>query len=171
MKKKVVLFFTALLVVLGLASVHTQKADAASWGAKKVFTTPKRTRGTWYYKEDGKVKKFKITAHTVNGVKLYKVLSDKEFDKWEDKLEKADEKSGYKLSDKVGESKLQVYTFKYRGVTGFNANGRLAGAGDGFYYVPVKRTVKGKKVNALRVGEGAGNYFSYYAYKKASLAK
>lgn len=46
MKKKVVLFFTALLVVLGLASVHTQKTDAASWGAKKIFTTPKRTRGT-----------------------------------------------------------------------------------------------------------------------------
>ena len=30
MKKKVVIFFTALLVILGLASVNTQKAKAAT---------------------------------------------------------------------------------------------------------------------------------------------
>lgn len=170
-KKKVVLFFTALLVVLGLASIHTQKADAASWGAKQVFTTPKRTRGTWYYKEYGRIKKVKVTAHTVNGLKLYKILKGKKADKIEDKFAADDEKSDYKLENKVSTSKLEAYTFKYRGVTGFNATGWLAGAGDGFYYVPVVRNIKGKKINALRIGEGAGNYFAYYAYKKASLAK
>ena len=173
MKKKVVIFFTALLVILGLASVNTQKAKAATntWGAKEVFTPPKSTRGTWYYKEKGKVKKFSITAHTVNGLKLYKRLKGKTGDKIDSKFAEENEKSDFKLEEKVSTSKLEAYTFKYRGVTGFNANGWLAPTGNGFYYVSVKRTIKGKKVNALRVGEGAGNYFAYYAYKKASLAK
>jgi hypothetical protein len=34
----------------------------------------------------------------------------------------------------------------------------------------MKKTVKGKKVNALRVGSGAGNYFISYAYKDKKLA-
>ena len=36
-------------------STTSQKAKAATntWGAKEVFTTPKSTRGTWYYKEKG----------------------------------------------------------------------------------------------------------------------
>lgn len=108
-------------------------------------------------------------AHTVNRLKLYKILKGKKADKIEDKFAAADEKSDYKLENKVSTSKLEAYTFKYRGVTGFNANGWLAGAG--FYYVPVVRNIKGKKISALRIGEGAGNYFAYYAYKKASLAK
>ena len=66
---------------------------------------------------------------------------------------------------------FEAYTFKFHGVTGFNANGWLAGAGDGYYYVPVKKTIKGKKVNALRVGEGAGNYFVSYAYQNKKLIK
>ncbi|WP_242080190.1 hypothetical protein [Lactobacillus amylovorus] len=32
----------------------------------------------------------------------------------------------------------------------------------------MKKTVKGKKVNVLRVGGGAGNYFISYAYKEIS---
>jgi hypothetical protein len=35
----------------------------------------------------------------------------------------------------------------------------------------MKKTVKGKKVNVLRVGGGAGNYFISYAYKDKKLAK
>lgn len=90
MKKKFLLLLSAFLLVLGLASVSS-KTDAATikatdWGAKKVFTTPKKTRGTWYYKEDKKVKKFKITAYTIDGVKLYKDLNGKTSDKWVNKL-------------------------------------------------------------------------------------
>ena len=80
-------------------------------------------------------------------------------------------KANYKLADKVGESAWACHTIKYHKITGFNADGWLAGSGDGFYYVPVKKNVKGKKVNALRVGEGAGNYLSYYAYKSRKLVK
>lgn len=47
MKKKVLSFITAFLVVLGLASVHANTANAASQGATKLFTTPKNTRGVW----------------------------------------------------------------------------------------------------------------------------
>lgn len=175
MKKKFLLLLSAFLLVLGLVSVSS-KTDAATikatdWGAKKVFTTPKKTRGTWYYKEDKKVKKFKITAYTIDGVKLYKDLNGKTSDKWVNKLIKADKKANYKLADKVGESAWACHTIKYHKITGFNADGWLAGSGDGFYYVPVKKNVKGKKVNALRVGEGAGNYLSYYAYKSRKLVK
>ncbi|MCT3402819.1 hypothetical protein [Lactobacillus helveticus] len=170
-EEKVVLFFAAFLVVLGFASVHANTANAASWGAKKIFTTPKKIRGVWYHKENGKIVRTKITAHTVNGLKLYKVLKGKEADKWELKLAAADKKADYKLADKVSSSKFEAYTFKFHGVTGFNADGWLAGGGDGYYYVPVKRTIKGKKVNALRVGEGAGNYFVDYAYQNKKLVK
>ena len=50
MKKKFLLLLSAFLLVLGLVSVSL-KTDAATikatdWGAKKVFTTPKKTRGT-----------------------------------------------------------------------------------------------------------------------------
>ena len=171
MKKKVLVFLAAFLMILGFASAYATTANAASWGAKKVFTTPKNTRGTWYHKEDGKIIKTKITAHTINGLKLYQVLKGKESDKWADKLAAADEKANYKLADKVSSSMFEAYTFKFHGVTGFNANGWLAGAGDGYYYVPVKKTIKGKKVNALRVGEGAGNYFVSYAYQNKKLIK
>lgn len=171
MKKRILLFFTALLAVLTFASFNSGRAKAASWGATKVFTTPKSTRGTWYYKEDGKVKTLRITAHAVNGVKTYKVLRGKAEKKWNAKFAKADEKSDFKLENKVSTKQLEAYTYKYRGITGFNANGWLAGTGNGFYYVPVKRTVKGKKVKALRVGSGVKNYLSYYAYKSKKLAK
>lgn len=46
----------------------------------------------------------KITAHTINGLKAYKVLKGKEADKWDKKLNAADEKANYKLADKVSNS-------------------------------------------------------------------
>ena len=119
----------------------------------------------------GKVIRTKITAHTINGLKVYKVLKGKEADKWDKKLTAADETANYKLADKVSNSQYEAYTFKFHGITGFNANGWLAGGGDGYYYIPMKKTVKGKKVNVLRVGGGAGNYFISYAYKDKKLAK
>ena len=69
-----------------------QKQLLNTWGAKEVFTTPKSTRGTWYYKEKGKVKKFSITAHTVNGLKLYKRLKGKTGDKIDSKFAEENEK-------------------------------------------------------------------------------
>ena len=35
----------------------------------------------------------------------------------------------------------------------------------------MKKTVKGKEVNVLRVGGGAGSYFISYAHKDKKLAK
>lgn len=171
MKKKVLLFFTALLVILTFVGFNSENAKAASWGATQVFTTPKRTRGTWYCKEDGKVKKFRIATHAVDNVKLYNILTGKAGEKWNAKFDAANEKANFKLEDTVSTSQLQAYTFKYGDITGFNANGWLAGAGNGCYYVPVKKNVKGKKVNALRLGTGAKNYFLCYAYKNKKLAK
>lgn len=171
MKKRFWLLLTAVLLSLGFISARPAKVNAAPWGAKTVFTTPKKTRGTWYFKQGKKIKHFKITAHTVNGTKLYKALKGKTEKKWITKLIKADKKSHYKLADKVGLMQSEAYSLKYKGAKGFNANGWLAGGGDGSYYVPVKRNVKGKKVSALRVGEGADNYLKYYAYKNRKLAK
>lgn len=171
MKKKVLLFVAAFLMVLSFASVHTNTASAASWGATKLFTTPKKTRGVWYHKEDGKIFRTKITAHTINGRKVYKALKGKKADKWDKKLVAADEKADYRLANKISNLQYEAYTFKFHGITGFNADGWLAGGGNGYYYVPMKKTVKGKKVNVLRVGEGAGNYFISYAYKNRKLAK
>ena len=65
----------------------------------------------------------------------------------------------------------QAFTFKWHGITSFNTNAWLAGAGDGVYYVPVKHSRKGRKVNALRFGHGADNWLSFYAYKSRRLAK
>lgn len=49
MKKKILLFLGAILLILGFAKLSSVNADAATikvtdWGAKKVFTTPKKTR-------------------------------------------------------------------------------------------------------------------------------
>lgn len=40
-----------------------------------------------------------------------------------------------------------------------------------FYYIPVTRTVKGKKVKALKIATGADQYASAYAFKTKALAK
>ena len=47
MKKKVLSFIAAFLVVLGWASVHANTANAASQGATKLLTTPKNMGGVW----------------------------------------------------------------------------------------------------------------------------
>ncbi len=171
MKKKFLLFFTALLLILGFAGMHNQKVSAAGWGAKTLYTTSKATRGTWYYKDGHHIIKTTITAHSVDGVKAYKILRGKARNKWTNKLDKRDERSDFKFSKKISESMLEAYNFNYRGVTSFHANGWLAAGGNGTYYTPIKRTIKGKKVNALRLGVGYKNKFLAYAYKNRKLAK
>lgn len=166
---------TVTSLAIGINSIctsnYTHTVNAASWGAKTIFTTPKATRGTWYYKEDGKIKHCKITAHTLNGIKLYKVLSEKEFAKWDRKLEHQSLKKYRKSVAKLDKTQLQAYTFKWHGITSFNSTSWLAGAGNGIYHVPVTKTRNGKKVKALRLGYGAGNYFDRYGYRTRKLAK
>ena len=87
---------TTALFMLAIIVMGQNRVDAASWGAKNLFTTPKKTRGTWYYKHEGKIKKLKIATHTFNKIKLYKMLSSNKAIKWTKKLAKADKKSGYK---------------------------------------------------------------------------
>ena len=148
----------ALLASGAYISCSNQTVSAASWGAKTLFTTPKATRGTWYYKENGKIKRWKITAHTSKGRKLYKVLPEKEYTKWWNKLVHQNTKKHYKTINKLDSSQWQAYTFKWHGTTSFNTNGWLAGAGDGIYYVPVTKTRYGRKVSALRFGGGAAGH-------------
>lgn len=60
----------------------------------------------------------------------------------------------------------------YRGFLykkGFNVNNWVSVAGDVEYYLPVVKTVAGKKVKALKVATGAGPYTAYYAYKSRAL--
>lgn len=172
-KKNLVKLTTVVTLLAGVAyiSCSNQTVDAASWGAKTLFTTPKATRGTWYYKENGKIKHWKITAHTSKGRKLYKVLPEKEYTKWWNKLVHQNTKKHYKTINKLDSSQWQAYTFKWHGTTSFNTNGWLAGAGDGIYYVPVTKTRYGRKVSALRFGGGARNWLDFYAYKSPELAK
>lgn len=173
MKKKISMLLIAILLMLGLSSTLTAKVSAASWGAKKVYTTPKRTRGNWYYKKNGKIKKLRITTHTLNGVKLYKILKGSAMESWTRKLAKADEDANFKLAKKVGNSKYEAYTFKFHGNYGFNASDWLAddSTNTGSYYAPVKKHRKGKTVTALRVGNGTDNSFSFYGYSSKKLAK
>lgn len=169
MKKRILVIISTLLLLLVGFGFNANQAKAA-WGAKSLYTTPIATRGTWYYKQKGKIKTLKINAHTLNGVKLYKALSDKEENKWAKKLVKADKKSGYKLADKVGLSQYETYSFTYRGRKGFNACGWLA-SGNGIYYAPVKKIIHGKRVNALRLGNGYHNFLKYYVYQNKNLLK
>ncbi|WP_228123152.1 hypothetical protein [Lactobacillus helveticus] len=101
MKRKLILFLTACSIIFSVALINQRKASAASWDAKSLYTTPKQTRGTWYYKKNGKIKKLRITAHTFDKVKLYKMLSNKQTRKWTKKLAKADQESGFKLAKKL----------------------------------------------------------------------
>ena len=74
MKKRILLVVSTLLLLLVVLGFNGNRAKAASRGAKAVYTTPMATRGTWYYEKKGKVNTVKITAHTLNGLKLYKAL-------------------------------------------------------------------------------------------------
>lgn len=169
MKKRILLFVVTFLTILGIASVHTTTVDAASWGAKEIFTTPKATRGVWYVKNGGLMSKFKITAHTDNGAKLYQPLTNKEQVKWLKKLMRVDEKTDYKVGDKIAKTMCQAKIVKIHGSTGFSDSSWLSGTTDEECYIPVKRTVKGKRVNALHLIEG--DFFDGYAYHSKKLAK
>ncbi|NRN90341.1 hypothetical protein [Lactobacillus helveticus] len=170
MKKKFLMGLMLGLLILTFGTANSKKTEAAAWGAKEVFTTPKVTRGTWYYKEGHKIKKWRITAHTSDGRKLYKVLPEKEYDRWWNKLMHLSTKKSIKATNHLDNTQWQAYTFKFHGITSFNTNGWLAGAGDGVYCVPVNKYRYGKKVKALRFGGGAGNWVMFYAYKSRSLA-
>lgn len=77
MKKKIVALFLGLLMIVSLGlAVNSNSTNAAAYGTR-LFTTPKRLRGTWHLKS-GKAgspniprkfwrqyKKIKITTHTI----------------------------------------------------------------------------------------------------------
>ncbi|KRL23729.1 MULTISPECIES: hypothetical protein [Lactobacillus] len=174
-KRNFLKIISIIVIAIGIGSITFSKSNhnvnAASWGAKSLFTTPKATRGTWYYKEDGRIKHCKITAHTVDGRKLYKILPEKEYAKWENRVEHQNIKEHRKLISKINTIQFQAYKLKWHGITSFNTNDWVTGAGNGIYYVPVTKTRHGKKVKAIRFGSGAGNYFDRYGYKTKKLAR
>ena len=174
-KRNFLKIISIIVIAIGIGSITFSKSNhnvnAASWGAKSLFTTPKATRGTWYYKEDGRIKHCKITAHTVDGRKLYKILPEKEYAKWENRVEHQNIKEHRKLISKINTIQFQAYKLKWHGITSFNTKGWVTGAGNGIYYVPVTKTRHGKKVKPIRFGSGAGNYFDRYGYKTKKLAR
>ena len=174
-KRNFLKIISIIVIAIGIGSIIFSKSNhnvnAASWGAKSLFTTPKAIRGTWYYKEDGRIKHCKITAHTVDGRKLYKILPEKEYAKWENRVEHQNIKEHRKLISKINTIQFQAYKLKWHGITSFNTNDWVTGAGNGIYYVPVTKTRHGKKVKAIRFGSGAGNYFDRYGYKTKKLAR
>lgn len=174
-KRNFLKIISIIVIAIGIGSITFSKSNhnvnAASWGAKSLFTTPKAIRGTWYYKEDGRIKHCKITAHTVDGRKLYKILPEKEYAKWENRVEHQNIKEHRKLISKINTIQFQAYKLKWHGITSFNTNDWVTGAGNGIYYVPVTKTRHGKKVKAIRFGSGAGNYFDRYGYKTKKLAR
>lgn len=174
-KRNFLKIISIIVIAIGIGSITFSKSNhnvnAASWGAKSLFTTPKATRGTWYYKEDGRIKHCKITAHTVDGRKLYKILPEKEYAKWENRVGHQNIKEHRKFISKINTIQFQAYKLKWHGITSFNTNDWVTGAGNGIYYVPVTKTRHGKKVKAIRFGSGAGNYFDRYGYKTKKLAR
>lgn len=171
MKHLRLLLIVGILLLGVIAFTNNKNVYAASWGATKVFTTPKKTRGTWYFKEDGEMEKVTITAHTVNKLKLYHELKGKVSAKWDKKFRKLSDKKQIQLQKQFNKTRLAAYNFSFHGIKSFNANGWLATGGDGFYYTPVTRKVNGKKVKALRLGEGATNQLDTYAFHNKNLVK
>lgn len=166
MKKKFMFLMSLLAVVtVGLISYNAQPVSAANqYGIAKKFTTPKATRGVWYYKEKGskKIESLKITKHTAAGDKLY--VPSQAFFKKNVYTVSASKRNAF--IKKV--MKKNIYAaFLYK--KGFNVNNWVSVAGDGIYYLPVTKTVANKKVKALRVATGAGPYTAYYAYKTKKL--
>lgn len=155
------------VITAGLIGYNAKPVSAANqYGIAKKFTTPKATRGVWYYKEKGsdKIKSLKITKHTAAGYKLY-IPSQTFFKK---NVYHASVKKRNAFIKKV--MKKNIYAgFLYK--KGFNVDNWVSVAGDGVYYLPVTKTVAGKKVKALRVATGAGPYTAYYAYKNKELVK
>ncbi|MDD6407427.1 hypothetical protein FYJ61_07095 [Lactobacillus equicursoris] len=164
MERKYRLILASLLVTNLFAVTIVNPVSAAPWGAKKLYTTPKATRGTWQYKDGRKTKKLKITAHTSNGRKLYRVLPTKQYDKWWTKMFRLPDSRRRRTVRYLEKHMWQAYSFTWHGKTGFNTNGWLAGAGAGEYCVPVTKKYHGVKTTVLRFGSGAGNWFDFYAY-------
>ena len=126
--------FLKIISIIGIAvgvsfNNLNHNVNAASQGAKALFTTPKATRGTWYYKEDGKIRHCKITAHTVDGRKLYKVLPKKEYVKRQNRVERKNLKEHRKFIEKLNNIQFQAYKLKWHGITSFNTNDWVTGAG------------------------------------------
>ena len=84
--KKMVVISLTILMGLGLTGMRASKVQANSWGTKVPYITPKQTRGAWYFKENDKIKKLVITAHTFRGKKLYRILPAKEFNEKRPKI-------------------------------------------------------------------------------------
>lgn len=169
MKKNFIyLFSITLFIFLGIfhLGLKAQTVEGA-YGIARPYNTPLATRGTWYYRDqDSSDKKklytVKITAHAVNKDKLY-VPSQKYFKKH---VYQATEKQRNKF---IEQTKNIYAAYNYK--KGFNVNNWVNLAGDGVYYVPVTRKVKGKKVKALRIATGAGPYTASYAYRTKALTR
>ncbi|GAA3635590.1 hypothetical protein GCM10022297_12880 [Lactobacillus hamsteri] len=174
--KKRYLFLLSLLAFLGVFTVgmqsQSQTVQAANqYGIARKYTTPKATRGTWYYRETGKyssdkktIYKVKITAHTAAGNKLY--VPSESFLK----------KNVYNVSAKKRNAFIKKVTKKniyaaYDFKKGFNVNNWINLAGDGIFYIPTTRKVNGKKVKALKIATGASQQAVSYAFKTKALAK
>lgn len=66
MKKKFTKILACFLLIFGLGLVlGNEKADA-SWGMNHTFTTPRATRGTWYWRQG-----FSLKRHKSRHVKKY----------------------------------------------------------------------------------------------------
>lgn len=168
MKKRFLIIFSFLAFFsLFAAGYKAEKVEAVSqYGIVRKFTTPKATRGTWYYRQKGdkNIYKVKITAHTAAGDKLY-VRSEKFFKNHVDNLSHVKRNAFIK---KVMKKNIYV-AYKYK--NGFNVNNWVDLAGDGVYYLPASKKVNGKKVKALQLATGAGPYNVAYAYKSKALVK
>lgn len=174
--KKRYLFLLSLLAFLSVFAVGMQSQSETvkasnPYGIARKYTTPKATRGTWYYRETGKyssdkktIYKVKITAHTAAGNKLY-VPSEAFFKK---NVYNVSAKKRNAFIKKVMKKNIYAaYDFK----KGFNINNWVNLAGDGVFYIPVTRTVKGKKVKALKIATGASQQAVGYAFKTKKLAR
>lgn len=169
MKKKLVyLFSAALFIFLGIFQLGLKSETVeGAYGISHPYNTPLATRGNWYYldrdsKGAKKIYTVKITAHAVNKDKLY-VPSQKYFKKH---VYNASEK---KRNQFIEQTKNIYAAYNYK--KGFNVNNWVSLAGDGVYYLPTTRKVKGKKVKALRIATGAGPFTAAYAYQTKKLAR
>lgn len=184
MTRKIKVFFIIFISILGIVGLSTftnqnnQKVEAKSiysvryWGATKKFTTPKALRGTWYYVNDAhELEKVRITTHKWNTATLYKALSDKQSEKFQNKYDKLSVKTQDKLANWFDKHALETVSEKWHGIKGINIHTWLVGEGGGAQYMPVTRRINGKKVKAIRIGGGAKNYFTAYAYHTKTLAR
>ncbi|MGN8629681.1 hypothetical protein [Lactobacillus amylovorus] len=81
-------------------------------------------------------------------------MPKKEYVKWKNRVERKNLKEHRKFIDKINNIQFQAYKLKWHGITSFNTNDWVTGAGNGTYYVPVTKTRHGKKVKAIRFGYG-----------------